>query len=60
MPPEKTPDQTVSESIVASLLENGLITEDDSKTLAGKIATGKISASEWSVLLKLAVRRQES
>lgn len=48
----KTPDQSVAESIVAGLLASRLITSDTAKGLASKIAAGKVSASDWSVMIK--------
>lgn len=50
--PKKTPDQTVAESIVAGLLASKLITSDSAKGLASKIVAGKVSASDWSVMIK--------
>lgn len=50
--PKKSPDQTVAESIVAGLLASKLITQDGAKGLASKIVAGKLSASDWSVMIK--------
>jgi len=50
--PPKTPDQTVAESIVSGLLASKLITSDSAKGLASKIVAGKVSASDWSVMIK--------
>lgn len=51
----KTPDETVSENITAALLEKGLVTAEDAKKLAGKLARGEVKDSEWLTLLRMAV-----
>ena len=51
----KSPDQIVAESIAASLLENGLITQTDAASLPNKLAHGDLKDSDWLVLLKMAI-----
>lgn len=54
----KTPDETVSEKITASLLEKGLITDDDAKKLSGRLARGDVKDSEWLTLLRMGMQSQ--
>lgn len=49
---KKTPDQTVADSIVEGLLAAALVTAEDASNLSKKIATGQVSASDWSVMIK--------
>jgi hypothetical protein len=54
----KIPDETVAEKITASLLENGLITNDDAKKLSGKLARGEVKDSEWLMLMRMGMQSQ--
>lgn len=49
----KTPDQQVSEQIVAAFEKKQLLRGDSLKGLADKLASGKMTSNEWKVLFKL-------
>lgn len=54
----KTPDETVAEKITSSLLENGLITNDDAKQLSARLARGEVKDSEWLTLMRMGMQSQ--
>lgn len=55
----KTPDEVVAERITAALLEKALITDEDAKTLAGRIARGEVKDTDWTTLLKMAMNKPQ-
>jgi len=56
-PLKKSPDQTVADSIVAKLLDEALITNEDAKGLSQKIAVGKVSPADWAVMIKMGLSK---
>lgn len=56
----KNPDETVSERITVALLEKGLVTADDAKTLASRIARGEVRDTDWTTLLKMAMNKAKA
>ena len=56
----KTPDEVVAERITAALLEKALITAEDAKTLAARIARGEVKDTDWTTLLKMAMNKTQA
>lgn len=56
----KTPDEVVAEKITAALLEKALITAEDAKTLAARIARGEVKDTDWTTLLKMAMNKPQA
>lgn len=48
--PKKTPNQEVAELITAALRDKHLLSENNLRDLARKLASGTISASDWKIM----------
>lgn len=56
----KTPDQQVSEQIMAEFKKEHLLKEDSLKGLEEKITGGKMGANEWKLLFKLDTAKKDA
>lgn len=53
-----TPDQQLSEQIVAELVEKGLILAEKKDSLGKKLSTGQMKAEDWRLLMAGTIRSQ--
>ena len=56
----QTPDQIVTESIIATLQKEGLLREAQAKTFGTKLVAGKLNAEDWSLEIELALIQKEA
>ncbi len=52
-----TPDQIVTEKIIAELRAKQLIDEDRLEELEGKLSAGKLSAEDWRLMAELTIAK---
>lgn len=52
---DKTPDSLLTEEVIASLRKEKLLPEKQLESLQAKIASGKMKAEDWQVMIELAV-----
>ncbi|NNN05573.1 MAG: hypothetical protein HKL90_06700 [Elusimicrobia bacterium] len=52
---DKTPDSLLTEEVIAGLLKEKLLPEKQLESLRAKIASGKMKAEDWQVMIELAV-----
>ncbi|MFH1726458.1 MAG: hypothetical protein ABII00_17750 [Elusimicrobiota bacterium] len=52
---DKTPDALLSEQILADLKKKRLFSEKQLKSLREKLASGKLKAADWQVMIELSV-----
>lgn len=53
--PDQTPDSLLIEEILANLRKDRLLSEKDLEALRPKLASGKMRAEDWHVMIELAV-----
>lgn len=53
-------DSELAERICQELIEKKLITEKEAKQLTGKLATGAISATQWTTTVRAMIATEES
>lgn len=53
--PEQTPDSLLLGDVIASLRKEKLLPEKQLESLQAKIASGKMKAEDWQVMIELAV-----
>ncbi len=54
----KTPSQELAEKILARLIAEKLILNQDVKQLLPKLAEGKLNAADWRLALEKAIARE--
>ena len=47
-----TPSEELAQSIVAALVEDSLISQVDGETIRAALATGKLTAATWRLVLE--------
>ncbi|UPT75010.1 MAG: hypothetical protein M0D55_04660 [Elusimicrobiota bacterium] len=52
---DQTPDSILTEEVIASLRRDKLLPEKQLESLKAKIASGKMKAEDWQVMIELAV-----
>ncbi len=52
-----TPDQIVTEKIVAELRQKQLATQESTKELGEKLSVGNLSAEDWRLIAELALAK---
>lgn len=52
---DQTPDSILTEEVIASLRKEKLLPEKQLESLKAKIASGKMKAEDWLVMIELAV-----
>ncbi|HFD88027.1 MAG TPA: hypothetical protein ENJ35_10175 [Gammaproteobacteria bacterium] len=53
----KTPSEELTDKIVKALGKEGLLKEDDLQGMAPTIASGKVKAEDWRVMVEKAIDR---
>ena len=52
--PEKGPNDTLADLVVAKLKENGLISQDRVDEITAKLGAGTVSSEDWKLWVDLA------
>lgn len=53
--PDQTPDSLLIENIIAGLRKESILPEKQLEALRPKLASGKMRAEDWHVMIELAV-----
>ena len=59
MNPKATPSATLAATIVDALLAESLIPSSKKTDFAAKLGTGRVTATEWRLLLELALPKPD-
>lgn len=55
----KTPSEQLAERILTTLTNKKFILPDDAKNIADKLATGKLQAEDWRMVIEKAIYASE-